>query len=345
MNHDLKAPSLNLEDIARFAGVSRSTVSRVVNNSPDVREETRQRVLKVIAEHNYTPNLVARSLVTQRTRVMGLYIPHLVGDMFADPYFPTLIQAITAYANEQEYDVMLWLRGQHLTSNHLHQRVLDNRMADGLILAHTSRTDHIFDMVIERGRPYVVNGRPWRHADVTNYIDSANRQGAQQAVMHLLRLGRQRIATITGPLDINPGYDRLMGYRDVLQREEMPLDPLLEYVGDFREASGYVGMHRLMAAKPDAVFVASDQMALGVLRALRELGVRVPDDIAVVGFDDMPAAALVEPQLTTVRQPVKRLGYLAAEGLIGLIEGKITPPYQVVLPTQLVIRDSCGFPG
>lgn len=340
-----RSDTLNLEDIARLSGVSRSTVSRVINNSPNVREETRERVLRIIDEHNYSPNVVARSLVTQRMRVLGIYIPYFVSDVFSDPYFPMLLQAITTRANERDYDVMLWLRGQNAPPSFLHRRVVDNRLTDGLILTSTELHDALLDTLLERNRPYVLNGRPWHHADVINYVDAANRQGAQQAIEHLLRLGRQRIATITGRTDISSGYDRLAGYRDVLKRRGLEINDRLIFKGDFTEASGYIGMRALLQHQPDAVFVASDGMATGALRALREAGVRVPDDIAVVGFDDMPFATMSEPQLTTVRQPVQRLGYLATEGLIGLLEGTITPPYQVSLPTQLVIRESCGFPA
>ncbi len=336
--------ALNLEDIARMAGVSRSTVSRVINHSPNVREETRERVLSIIQEYNFTPNLAARSLVTQRTRVLGMYVPYFVSDLFTDPYFPILLQASTSCANENDYDVMLWLRGQNAAPTQLHQRVLDNRTTDGLILASTPRGDTLVDELLERGHLFVFIGRPWRHVDVINYVDTANCQGAQQAVEHLARLGHQRIATIAGRLDQSSGHDRLEGYRDTVKRMNLVQDESLIFVGDFTDNSGYIGMRKLLAARPDAVFIASDQMALGALHAIRETGLRVPDDIALVGFDDMPFATLATPQLTTVRQSVQRLGYLAAEGLIGLIEGKITPPYQVELPTQLVIRASCGFP-
>jgi LacI family transcriptional regulator len=333
----------NLEDIADLCGVSRSTVSRVINNSSNVREETRQRVLKVIAETNFAPNIAARSLVTQRTHVLGVYIPYVVSDVFMDPYYPMLLQAISSYANEQDYDVMLWLRGPGLSTTDLHQRVLDNRITDGLILSAAPYNDPLISVLIERGRHYVLNGRPWNHTDITNYVDATNRQGAHQAVEHLIRLGRRRIATITGLLELCSGYDRLTGYHDVLQQMDMPLDENLEYTGDFTEGSGYNGMRCLLQYKPDAVFCASDMMARGAIRALREAGMRVPDDVAIIGFDDMHVATLAEPQLTTVRQPVQELGYLSAQGLIGLVEGSITPPYQVELPTQLIIRETCGY--
>jgi LacI family transcriptional regulator len=334
----------NLEDIADLCGVSRSTVSRVINNSSNVREETRQRVLKVIAEYNFAPNVAARILVTQRTHVLGIYIPYVVSDVFMDPYYPMLLQAVSAYANEQDYDVMLWLRGQNVSPTQLHQRVLDNRITDGLILSATPLNDPLISILIERGRNYILNGRPWHHTDITNYVDATNRLGAQQAVEHLIRLGRKRIATITGPLELCSGYDRLMGYRDMLQQVDIPPDENLEVGGNFTEASGYIGMRRLLPHDPDAVFCASDLMALGAVRALREAGRQVPDDVAIVGFDDIQVATMAEPQLTTIRQSVQRLGSLSAEGLIGLVEGSITPPYQVELPTQLVIRASCGFP-
>ncbi len=336
-------PSLNLEDIARLSGVSRSTVSRVVNNSPNVREDTRERVLEVIRKHKFTPNLAARALVTQRTQVIGMYVPYFVSDLFSDPYFPVLIQALTSRANEQNYDVMLWLRGPDASPTHLHQRVLDNRMSDGLCISSAPESDTLADELIERGRTFVLIGRPWRHEHVTNYIDTENYQGSQQAIEHLMRLGRRRIAHIAGRLDVISGYDRMHGYRDALTRLGLDYDESLVVEGDFSDPSGYIAMRQLLPQRPDAVFVASDRMALGALRALNEAGIRVPDDIALVGFDDMPFATLGEPQLTTVRQSVTRLGQLAAEGLIGLIEGTITPPYQVVLPTQLVIRTSCGF--
>lgn len=338
-----KSSSLNLEDIARLSGVSRSTVSRVINNSPNVRDETRERVLAVIRKHNFTPNLAARALVTQRTQVIGMYVPYFVTDLFSDPYFPVLIQALTSRANEQNYDVLLWLRGPDASPSHLHQRVLDNRISDGLCISSVPESDPLIEELLERERTFVLIGRPWQQADITNYVDTENYQGAQQAIEHLARLGRRRIAHIAGRLDVISGCDRLRGYRDALRRLDLPFEDALVVEGDFSDTSGYIAMRQLLPARPDAVFVASDRMALGALRALKEAGICVPDDLAIVGFDDMPFATLADPQLTTVRQSVTRLGQLAAEGIIGIIEGTITPPYQVVLPTQLVIRESCGF--
>ncbi|MBN1679081.1 MAG: LacI family DNA-binding transcriptional regulator [Anaerolineae bacterium] len=336
---------MNLEDIARFSGVSRSTVSRVINNDPHVSDKTRENVLKIIAEHNYAPNIAARALVTKRTHVIGIYISNVIGDLFSDPYFSTLLQAIVTRANEQDFDVMLWLKGQETSIEHFHQRILDNRMTDGLVLSSTSRYDTLPQALLQRNRTFVLNGRPWCDEEHMNYVDATNQHGAQQAVEHLARMGHKRIATITGRLDLISGYDRLIGYRQAIEHLELPFEDSLVIEGDFTEISGYIGMRKLISEKPDAVFIASDHMAIGALRAIRESGLQVPDDIALVGFDDMSFATMTSPQLTTVRQPVQRQGILATEGLIGLLEGSITPPYQVSLPTQLVIRESCGFPA
>ncbi|NDJ78605.1 MAG: LacI family transcriptional regulator, partial [Chloroflexi bacterium] len=262
-------PSLNLEDIAKFAGVSRSTVSRVINNAPNVSETTRARVLEVIEEHNFTPNVAARSLVTQRSQVLGIYIPHLVDELFADPYFSILIQSITTRANEQDYDVMLWLTGQQSISEHLHRRALDNRLVDGLVLASTSKYDPFPPTLLERGRTFICNGRPFENDQAYNYVDTTNQRGAQQAVEHLARLGRKRIATVTGRMDLTSGYDRLQGYRHGMEQLGLPCDDSLIAESDFTEIGGYMGMRRLLPYKPEAVFVASDLMALGALRAIR----------------------------------------------------------------------------
>ena len=334
---------MNLEDIAKLAGVSRSTVSRVVNNDPHVSEPTRQHVLQIIEQHNFVPNLAARALVTRRTNLLGIYIPYFVDALFTDPYFPVLIQSIVTCANEYDYDVLLWLRGEQSQPEHLYQRVLDNRMADGSILASTFKDDPLPGAMLKQKRPFILNGRPWHHADAISYVDTANVQGAELAIEHLARLGRRRIATITGREDVISGYDRLVGYRQAMDRLGVPRDPQLEVSGDFSETRAYEVMQTLLPHRPDAVFVASDQMAVGALRAISEAGLRVPDDIAIVGFDDGLLATKASPQLTTIRQPVDQLGRLAVEGLLGLLQGSLEAPYQVALPTELIVRESCGF--
>jgi LacI family transcriptional regulator len=188
--------------------------------------------------------------------------------------------------------------------------------------------------------PLVIQGR---HQDPrANYVDVDNLAGATTAVAHLIRLGYQRIATITGNPDSLAAQDRTQGYLNALRGRGRPVDQALIVHGDFTQSSGYEAMQRLLPHEPDAVFVASDSMALGALRALRQAGRQVPDDVAVVGFDDVPLAATAEPALTTVRQPIQRAGVLAVETLIDILENGAGPPRRLVLPTELVIRASCG---
>ncbi len=331
---------LNLEDIAKLAGVSRSTVSRVINGHPNVSPETRRRVLDVIARENFQPNPAARTLVTSRTQVLGIITPQAATSIFTDPYFPTLIQGVTRVANQHDYAVMLWLANTGEDADPLYRRILGSRLMDGVVVASVVDGDPLIPQLIERDFNFVVVGRPT--FDNLNYVDVDNRRAARIAVEHLIRLGRRRIGTITGRLDMVAGQDRLNGYKDALLASGLPVEPELIAEGDFSEASGYVGMKALLERGVDGVFAANDVMAISAMRAIREHGLSIPGDIALVGFDDLPMASAVTPALTTVRQPISRLGEMATEALIRLIEGQLSTPYQAILPTQLVIRDSCG---
>ncbi|MGB9775970.1 MAG: LacI family DNA-binding transcriptional regulator [Anaerolineae bacterium] len=336
-----------LEEVAKLAGVSRSTVSRVVNQQPNVRPEVRERVWKVIRQTGYQPHAAARSLVTRRTRVIGLIIPQAVTTLFTDPYFPILMRGIADACNAHHYHLMLSLfshrRVQESRTRHdlLYQQVLRSRYLDGVVVSSAPRDDPIFPRLLEDGVPFVIVGRyPHERA---NYVDVDNVVGARMAVEHLLRLGHERVATITGPLNMFAAQDRLEGYRQALVARGIPVDEELIAEGDFTEQGGRAAMQRLLPRRPTAVFAASDMMAAGAMKVLREAGLRVPEDVAVVGFDDVPLASMVEPPLTTVRQPIEQLGSMAVELLVSLLEnpgGEVV--HRVVLPTELVIRASCG---
>jgi LacI family transcriptional regulator len=225
----------------------------------------------------------------------------------------------------------------------MYRRVLGSGHLDGVIAGSAHLDDSLFPKLLENGLPFVLVGR---HPDErVNYVDVDNVGGARMAVEHLLRLSHTRIAHITGPLTMAAGEDRLTGYRQALEAQRIAVDEGLIAVGDYSEASGALGMRRLLAASPTAVFAASDVMAIGALKALREAGLRVPQDVALVGFDDVMIATAVEPALTTVRQPIGRLGSMAADLLLDLLEKPPNPTGQavrIVLPTKLVVRDSCG---
>lgn len=331
---------LTIVEIAKHAGVSRSTVSRVINDDPNVNDSTRAQVHAVIKKMGYHPNAAARGLAAGKTRVLGLVIPMGVAALFSDPYFPLLIQGISAACNQHNYSTMLWLAEPEFERRMI-QQIVSSGLIDGVIVASALVDDPMIDALTARSIPFVLVGRhPTR--DGITYVDVDNRNSSRDAVLHLLRLGYRRIATITGPLNMIAGVDRLEGYREALKARGTVPDPTWMVEGDFSEGGGYAGMKRLLPAHPDAVFVASDAMALGALRALREVGQRVPDDVAIVGYDDMPFAARTEPPLTTVRQPIHRAGFVAAETLMDLIVEGSAGPRRVILPTELVIRESCG---
>jgi len=331
---------LTLEDIARKCGVSRSTVSRVINGEANVSPDTRQRVMDVIQLINFQPNLAARGLAAGKTRVLGVVIPMGVTAIFTDPFFPLLIQGVSIACNSCDYSVMLWLDDPEYERRTVRQ-VLYNGLVDGVIVASNPMDDPIITALGEGKLPYVLIGRSPTNNQV-NFIDVDNYGGARKGVQHLLRLGRRRIAHISGPRNLIAGLDRYQGYLSGLYEGGIFPDPTLVVEGDFTDLSGYTGVQRLLPYHPDAIFTASDAMASGALRALIEAGVRVPQDISLVGFDDIPFSSRTIPSLTTIRQPIQRVGSLAAETLIQIIDHPETQPRQVILPTELIVRGSCG---
>ncbi|MRR31882.1 LacI family transcriptional regulator, partial [bacterium] len=330
---------LTLEDIARLSGVSRSTVSRVINAEVNVKEGTRRKVQEVINSYNFQPNLAARGLVTGRTNVIGVVIPASVAVVFTDPYFPQLLQGVSALCNTRDYSVMLWLAEPEFERRMI-SRILHNGLVDGVLVASIAMNDPIIQSLIESKMPFMLIGR--HPTEDVNYLDVDNVQSGRKATMHLVRLGYKRIATITGKQSQVAGYDRYQGYVKALQDSDHPLKPELVAEGDFTEESGYKAMQRLLKYKPDAVFVASDMMAFGAMRALRDANLRIPEDVAVVGFDDIPASSKTIPPLTTVRQAIVQMGSLAVDSLINIIETGTKTTQKVIMDTELVVRESCG---
>lgn len=332
---------LTLEQIAELSGVSRSTVSRVVNNHVSVRPEVRQRVLQVIEETGYHPDPAARSLASQRSGIIGLVIPRAVQSLFTDPYYPRLMQGVAQACNTHDYILSLFLFYTEEEEQRLSPRVTRKQLVDGVIVSALPINDPLTAQLLENEVPFVMIGRP-ADASRISFVEVDNVEGAYQAVRHLAGLGYRRIATITGPLNTLVGLDRRQGYLKALNEQDYPVAEALIAEGDFTEASGYAAMQRLLPHRPDAVFAASDTMAMGALRALRHAGLVVPGDIAIVGFDDLPGSAIADPPLTTIRQPILRVGVHAVESLIELLTHGPQPPRQLIMTTQLVIRQSCG---
>jgi LacI family transcriptional regulator len=331
---------LTIRQIARLAGVSRSSVSRVINNRTNVSPELREQVQRVIAETGFQPDPIARSLSNRSSHIIGLVIPLAIRSLFEDPFFPRLMQGISQGCNSHNYTLSLFLFHSEEEERELYHRISRNRLLDGFIITATRTGDPLIPELLANEIPFVVHGK---HEDPrVSFVEVDNESGAYTAVSHLVREGRQRIALITGLPNSLAAENRKQGYLKALRERRVPVDESLITRGDFTETSGYEAMQRLLPHKPDAVFVASDTMALGAMRALREAGRKVPDGIAVVGFDDLPQATTADPPLTTVRQPIQRAGALAVEMLIDILENGAEPPRHIILPTELVIRASCG---
>ncbi|MEO1440678.1 MAG: LacI family DNA-binding transcriptional regulator [Chloroflexota bacterium] len=331
---------LTLEDIGKLAGVSRATVSRVVNNHPNISPEVRQRVQNIIEETGYQPNLAARQLASNRSDIIGLVIPNSVQSLFMDPYFARLIQGIAQACNANDQTLSLFLIEDNDDEKRMFKRLLGNGLLDGLVFAAVGKNDSFLPQLQSSTMTFILVGR-FENMDGIPYIDADNVHGAAAATEHLIGMGYQRIAMV-GSGKNNAGAERYEGYRQALVTRNRAPDANLYAMGDFTQVSGYETLQTLLPHNPDAVFAASDEMAVGAIRAIEEAGLRVPEDIAVVGFDDVPTAVAIAPQLTTIRQPIQEMGALATETLLEIISGDITEPQQTILDTALIIRESCG---
>jgi DNA-binding LacI/PurR family transcriptional regulator len=269
-------------------------------------------------------------------------IPNSVSNFFTDPYFSRLTEGIAYACNENDYVLSLFIFNSKEIENKLFPRVTRRGMVDGIIIQSTGLHDKAINYLKQGDIPFVVAGRSI-NAPQASYVDVDNRSGAFKATMHLIQLGRKRIAAITGTLDTSVGLDRLEGYRKALMDSRINIDENLIAEGDFTELGSYYATKRLLVHNPDAIFVASDTMAAGTIRALREENISIPEDIALVGFDDLPPSRSADPPLTTIRQPIRRFGTTLMETLLDILENGSEPPRKIIFDTELVIRESCGM--
>jgi LacI family transcriptional regulator len=328
---------MDLEKIAQIANVSRSTVSRVVNNQPDVHPEVRQRVQQIIRDTGYQPNTAARSLRNKQSDVLALVICNSVDGLFKDPYFSQLTHGITMSCNEINKTLALFLEGDPET---IYPRLTRRGQFDGIILQVGTTDDYLIKKIKLTEIPFIVVGRPVEEG--VNFINVDNTSGAYQATLHLIHLKRKRIGSIFCSLNTTTGIDRKAGYCKALHERGIPYREEWVVEGDFTEMGGYRAMTQLLPHHLDAVFAGSDTMARGAIRAIRENGLSVPNDIAIIGFDDLSPALSESPLLTTIRQPITRLGVQSVEILLDMIEHKQHPLQNVVLDVELVVRESSG---
>ncbi|MGY1779188.1 LacI family DNA-binding transcriptional regulator [Geodermatophilus sp. SYSU D01036] len=334
-----RGASPTLDEVAQLAGVSRATVSRVVNGSPKVRPEARRAVEEAVAQLRYVPNPAARSLVTRRTDTIALVLSESNVQVFSDPFFARIVRELSGALADTEMNLVL-LAARGGREQEKVGRYVRQGHVDGVILVSPHRDDTLPGVLADAGVPLVLSGRPPDGREVC-YVDADNAGGARAATEHLLASGRRRVATVAGPQDMIAGLDRYAGYRAALDAAGVGFDPVLVVAGDFTEPGGHRAMAALLERAPDldGVFVASDPMAAGALRALREAGRSVPGDVAVVGFDDAPVAATTDPPLTTVAQPLGEMTRHMTDLLLRQVEGHAEVEARVCA-TRLVVRDS-----
>ncbi|MFC1401028.1 MULTISPECIES: LacI family DNA-binding transcriptional regulator [Streptacidiphilus] len=328
-----------IHDVAREAGISRGTVSRVLQGGHNVSPEALKAVNAAIRKTGYVVNRHARSLVTQRSDSVAFLLTEPQTRFFEDPNFNQLLRGCTTALAKHDIPLLLMIAGTEEERRRI-GRYITSGHVDGVLLVSSHSGNPMVELLDEARMPVVACGKPLGHTSTTPYVAADDNEGARAMVRYLLGTGRRRIATITGPLDTPGGVDRLNGYRETLAEAGLPQDPALVAEGDYSRAGGEAAMTALLAAAPDldAVFVASDLMADGALAALEQAGRRVPEDVAVGGFDDSTIAANTRPALTTVRQPWDRISAEMVRVLQSLIAGE--PPASVILPTELIVRAS-----
>lgn len=336
MNGGSSRDAVTIEEVAAHAGVSRSTVSRVVNGSTAVSPEALDAVTRAITQLNYVPNRAARSLASRQTRALALVVPEDTTRFFGDPFFASIVSGINAGLRASDYVLNLFIASDDPGDKTT--RYLRTGSVDGALIVSHHTSDTFIDR-IAAAFPVVYGGRPVRHREGEYYVDVDNVRGGYDATKYLIDRGYTEIGTVTGPLTMPGGIDRLLGYRQALQEAGLREGPLAD--GGFTSDGGADAMRRILAQgrAPRALFVASDLMARGVISVLSAAGLRVPEDVAIIGFDDSPVAESVTPPLTTIRQPSFEQGERMVEVLLDVLAGR-QPEHVTILETTLVERAS-----
>ncbi|ACR79898.1 MULTISPECIES: LacI family DNA-binding transcriptional regulator [Kosmotoga] len=323
---------LNIAEVAKRAGVSTATVSRVLNNSPLVSRRTREKVLEVIKELGYVPNHVARSLRSKKTGLVATIIPYSADYVFNFPYFSIFIREVTKRLAEDGYHLLLTTEEPDDDPVRIYRTFLDRKIVDGFIILDLKENDERVKFLKDRMAKFVVVGRA-KDCDDLPSVDTDNMSGAYKATSYLLDRGCRRVLFINGPKEHSVSIWRKEGYKAAYKKKGLKIEKSLILNGDFMETSGYE-LVKNFRGRFDAIFAASDLMAIGALKALKEMNRIVP----VMGFDDIPQASMVTPTLSTIRQPIDRVGYEVADSIVSYLEKgeKISK----VLDVELIIRES-----
>ena len=331
---------ITIFDVAREADVSYSTVSRVINNK-GVSADKRERVLRAMAELGYVANLQARSLAGGKSNIIGLLVHSLTVE-----YFGEIARGVDEALSEVQYDLMLYTTHRRKGRESAYVTRLTRNLVDGLLLVLPRNAEAYLETLRLRRFPYVLVDHQGIGSDVPS-VGATNWQGGYDGTRYLINLGHRRIGFVTGDMTLGCARDRLAGYQQALRDAGLPLDPALVREGDFLQPQGFTCGNELfdLALPPTAIFASNDVSAFGVMEAVRNRGLRIPDDVSIVGFDDIPQAAQVHPSLTTVRQPLAEMGRAAVELLFTYIHEADAAVKRIELPTALIVRQSCQPPA
>jgi len=328
--------AITIQDVAKAAGVSVSTVSRVLNDKDDVAPETYEKVQGVIDELGYTSSLAARSMRSHNTNVIGLIMPDV-----EFPFAIEVMKGVNRAISELGYDLIVYTGGDTRKESTAERErryisLLNGSVTDGAIVVTPATT------TFSTASPVVVID-PNNESPDCLVVIATNHAGALAAMEYLIGLGHRRIGFIGGRPELQSAVRRLQGYKDSLHQSGIPIDPELIQAGDYTTETGFLCAQRLLdlSDPPTAIFAANDQSAIGVIKAIHRAGLRVPDDISVIGFDNIPEVAYTHPTLTTIDQSIDKMGYVATEMLIRLIRGESLHNHLYKMPTQLIVRDSC----
>lgn len=327
---------VTIKDVAKTAGVAVSTASYALNGSDKVSEQTREKILEVAKQLNYTPNGAARNLKTKKTELIGLFVHDINGT-----FYDKLIKGIQDVVNLKEYELIVFCDSGRKPGTSYN--FLSERRVDGAIVISPNITDEQVLELANRELPLVVLDRNLSGKNLCCVIVD-NKKGTNEAVNHLIELGNKKIGFISGPEDSYDNKERLKGYIDTLKNNSIEINDKYILKGKFTEESGYEIMKKYIADNkdiPTAFFSSNDEMAIGAIKALQENNIRVPEDVAIVGFDDIVISSYIQPKLTTVRRPMYELGSFAAHMLLTMLSGK-SMNSSMVLSTELVVRESCG---
>jgi LacI family transcriptional regulator len=331
-----KSGKVTIVEVAAEAGVSFGTVSRVINNDIHVKPETRQRVLETMRRLNFVANRQARILAGGKSNMVGVLVPDL-----GTEYIGEVVRGIDYELGLAGYDLMVYTTHRTADKEAEYVTSLARDTVEGLLLVLPRNPADYVEVLTQRKFPFVLIDHQGTGDDCP-VVGATNWQGAYNATDYLIKLGHRRIGFITGSLDLGSAIDRLAGYKKALRTNHIEEDPELVYEGRFAQMDGYDGARKFLslANPPTAIFASNDVMAMSAMDAVREQGLRVPEDIAIMGFDDIPQAAMLHPALTTVRQPLEQMGRVAAQLLVDMIRKPDLVGYRIELPTELIIRSS-----